>query len=56
MVIIFRVSEEILLIDYKDKDVSITGDYYASTLEQLKETIKEKSQGKLTKDVLSLHD
>ncbi|CAH2103708.1 unnamed protein product [Euphydryas editha] len=56
MATVFWDSEGILLIDYKDKGVSITGEYYASILEQLKETIKQKRRGKLTKGVLLLHD
>ena len=56
MATVFWDSEGILLIDYKDKGVSITGQYYASILERLKESIKEKRRGKLTKGVLLLHD
>lgn len=56
MATVFWDSEGILLIDYKDKGVSITGEYYASILERLKEAIKEKRRGKLTKGVLLLHD
>ena len=53
---IFWNSEGILLIDYKDKDVSITGQYYASILDRLKEAIKEKRREKLTKGILLMHD
>lgn len=56
MATVFWDSEGILLIDYKAKGVSITGEYYASILERLKEAIKEKRRGKLTKGVLLLHD
>lgn len=56
MATVFWDSEGILLIDYKDKGVSITGEYYTSILERLKETIKQKRRGKLTKGVLLLHD
>ncbi|CAH2105734.1 unnamed protein product [Euphydryas editha] len=56
MATVFWDSEGILLIDYKDKGVSITGEYYASILERLKEAIKQKRRGKLTKGVLLLHD
>lgn len=52
----FWDSEGILLIDYKEKGVSITGQYYASILERLKEAIKGKRRGKLAKGVLLLHD
>lgn len=53
---VFCDSEGLLLIDYKDKGVSITGVYYASILKWLQEAIKEKRRGKLTKGVLLLHD
>ena len=56
MATVFWDTEGILLIDYKDKGVNITGVYYASILERLRETIKEKRRGKLTKGVLLLHD
>lgn len=56
MATVFWDAEGILLIDYKDKGVSITGGYYASILERLKAAIKEKRRGKLTKGVLLLHD
>jgi [histone H3]-lysine36 N-dimethyltransferase SETMAR len=56
MATVFWDSEGVLLIHYKGKGVSITGEYYASILEQLKEAIKTKRRGKLTKGVLLLHD
>lgn len=56
MATVFWDTEGILLIDYKDKGVSITGEYYADLLRQLKTAIKEKRRGKLTKGVLLLHD
>lgn len=43
----------ILLIDYKERVVTITGQYYASLLERLKEAIKEKRKGKLSKGCAS---
>ncbi|CAK1595648.1 unnamed protein product [Parnassius mnemosyne] len=49
---IFWDTDDILLIDYKERGVSITGEYHASLLDQLKEAIKEKRRGKLTKIVL----
>jgi histone-lysine N-methyltransferase SETMAR len=52
----FWDTESILLIDYKDKGVTITGEYYARLLEQLKEAVKEKRRGKCSKGVLLLHD
>lgn len=56
MATVFWDSKGILLIDYKDKGVSITGDYYANILHNLRCAIKEKRRGMLTKGVLLLHD
>ena len=56
MAMVFWDSEGILLIDYKDKGVSITGQYYALILERLKEAIKEKRRGKLIKGVLLIYN
>ncbi len=56
MATIFWDSEGILLIDYKNKNTTITGAYYADILRRLKEEIKSKRRGKLTKGVLILHD
>lgn len=56
MATIFWDSTGILMIDYKDKGVTITGTYYAMLLERLREAIKEKRRGKLSKGVLLLHD
>lgn len=56
MATVFWDCEGILLIDYKEKGRSITGEYYAAILEKLKEAIKEKRRGKLTKGVLLLQD
>ncbi|GBP19016.1 Mariner Mos1 transposase [Eumeta japonica] len=49
-------AEGILLIDYKDKGVNITGEYYATLIDKLRVAIKYKRRGKLTKGVLLLHD
>lgn len=56
MATIFWDYQGILLIDYKDKCVNITGAYYANILWQLRAAIKEKRRGKLAKGVLLLHD
>ena len=56
MAIIFWDSEGILMIDYKDKGVTITGEYYSNVLTRLKESIKEKRRGKLSQGVMLLHD
>jgi len=45
-----------LLIDYLPKGHTINAEYYSSLLVQLKDILKEKHRGKLTKDVLLLHD
>ncbi|CAH2244033.1 jg20705 [Pararge aegeria aegeria] len=51
--------EKIVLEDtrFKKKQISaLVGEYYATILEKLRESIKEKRQGKLTKGVLLLQD
>ena len=46
----------ILLIDYLPKGLTINAEYYSSLLVQLKDILKEKHCGKVTKGVLFLHD
>jgi len=46
----------ILLIDYLPKGQTINAEYYSSLLVQLKDILKEKRLGKVTKVVLFLHD
>jgi len=46
----------ILLIDYLPKDQTINAEYYSSLLVQLKDTLKEKRLGNVSKVVLFLHD
>ena len=46
----------IILIDYKPAGTSITGEYYANVIKQLRIAIKEKRRGKLAAGVLLLHD
>ena len=46
----------ILPIDYLPKGQTINAEYYSSLLVQLKDTLKEKRRGKVTKVVLFLHD
>ncbi|KFD52818.1 hypothetical protein M513_06309, partial [Trichuris suis] len=53
---IFWVAEGILLIDYMEDGGTITGKYYANLFLQLREEIKEKRRGKLSRKVLLLHD
>jgi len=46
----------ILLIDYLPKGRTINAEYYSSLLVQLKDILKIKRRGKVTKEVLFLHD
>ena len=46
----------ILLIDNLPKDQTINSEYYSSLLVQLKDILKEKRRGKVTKGVLFFHD
>ena len=52
----FWNSKGIILIDYKPAGASITGEYYANVIKQLRVAIKEKRRGKLAAGVLLLHD
>jgi len=42
MVTVFWDSQEIILIDYLQKNKAITGEYYATLLDRLKEELKKK--------------
>jgi len=53
---IFWDQNGILLIDYLPKGQTINVEYYSSLLVQLKDILKEKRRGKVTKGVLFLHD
>ena len=53
---IFWDQDGILLIDYLPKGQTINAEYYSSVLVQLKDILKEKRRGKVTKGVLFLHD
>jgi len=44
------------LTDYLSKGQTINAGYYSSPLVQLKDILKEKRRGKVTKGVLFLHD
>jgi len=52
----FWQQDGILLIDYLPKDQTVNAEYYSSLLVQFKDTLKEKCCGKVTKEVLFLHD
>jgi len=54
--LIFWDQDSILLIDYLPKSQTINTEYYSSLLVQLKDILKEKCHGKVTKGVLFLHD
>ena len=56
MATVFWDSKGIILIDYKPSGTSITGEYYANVIKQLRVAIKEKRRGKLAAGVLLLHD
>jgi hypothetical protein len=53
--LIFRDQDGILRIDYFSKDQTINSEYYSSLLVQLKDMLKEKHCGRVTKGVF-LHD
>ena len=53
---LFWDSKGIILIDYKPAGTSITEEYYANVIKQLRVAIKEKRRGKLAAGVLLLHD
>jgi len=53
---IFWNQDGILLIDYLPKGQTINADYYSYLLVQLKDILKEKRRGKVTKGVLFFHD
>ena len=56
MATVFWDSKGIILIDYKLAGTSITGEYYANVIKQLRVAVKEKRRGKLAAGVLLLHD
>jgi len=53
---IFWDQDGFLLIDHLPKGQTMNAEYYSSLLVQLKDILKEKRSGKLTKKVLFLHD
>jgi len=48
--------EGILLVDYLPKGQTINAEYYSSLLVQMKDILKEKRRGNVTKGVLFLHN
>jgi len=53
---IFWDQDGILLINCLPKGQTINAEFYCSLLVQLKDILKEKRRGKITKEVLFLHD
>jgi len=53
---IFWDQDGISLIDYLPKGQTINAEYNSSLLVQMKDILKEKRHGKVTKGVLFLHD
>jgi len=56
LTLIFWDQDGILLIDYLPKGQTINTEYYSSLLVQMKDILKEKCRGKVTKRVLFLHN
>jgi len=53
---IFWDQDGIVLIDYLPKGQTINAEYYSSLLMQMKDVLKSKRRGKVTKGVIFLHD
>lgn len=56
MATVFWDSKGILLFDVLPKNSTVTGQYYSELLNQLREEIKSKRRGKLTKKIILLQD
>ncbi|UYV69058.1 hypothetical protein LAZ67_6002200 [Cordylochernes scorpioides] len=56
MVFVFWDSEGVLLLDILNKGQTITANYYANFVNQLRETIKEKRRGMLYRKIVYLQD
>ena len=56
MTTVFWDSKGIILIDYKPAGISITREYYANVIKQLRFAIKGKRRGKLAAGVVFLHN
>jgi len=56
LALIFWDEDGILVIDYFPKGQTINAECYSSLLVQLKDILKKKCHGKITKGVLFLHD
>jgi hypothetical protein len=53
---IFREKDTILLVDYLEKVVTITGKYNVALLDKLKQQLVSKLQGKLSKGIVLLQE
>jgi histone-lysine N-methyltransferase SETMAR len=53
---IFWDCQGILLADFKERNTTVNGEYYASLIYKLKDVIKEKRRGKLSQGVRLLRD
>lgn len=56
MLTVFQGQEGVVMTDYLAKGATITGVYYAPLLRKLREVIKIKRQGKISKGILLLQD
>lgn len=56
MATIFWDCRGILMIDFKERNTVVNGEYYAFLLLKLRDTIKEKRRGKLSRGIRLLHD
>ncbi|UYV70862.1 hypothetical protein LAZ67_8000908 [Cordylochernes scorpioides] len=56
MVFVFWDSDGVLLLDFLNKGQTITGNYYANLVKQLREAIKEKRRGRLSRKIVYNQD
>ena len=56
MMILFWDKDGVLLTEYLPRGITINGPYYALIIEQLRSVIVEKRRGKVSHEVLFLHD
>ncbi|UYV80508.1 hypothetical protein LAZ67_19000385 [Cordylochernes scorpioides] len=56
MVSVFWDSEGVILLDFLNKGQTITGNYYANLVKQLREDIKKKRRGKLPRKIVYHQD
>jgi len=56
MATIFWDTQGVILIDYLPQGSTITGTYYKNVLNQLRDALKQKRRGKLSRGILLLHD